>query len=219
MLHQPDVCHVPAPPGQESYRRERNSTVQPLDELMREVLKRERLYAVQGNEWYGWWVGRLPDGRQVFVAWGGRAVYYPRWHQLMHPELPDPNAGSPTLYLAVFDAAGDLQEVLQRPDPLRIDTKATGRDGKFDVAELEVYLSREFGGFERATIQVRPFVIPEIGVELNPLHSMQVDFLDDPDDYTEDDQETIREWIEAGCSELLYGNDYLLGGSGEVDSS
>jgi hypothetical protein len=38
------------------------------------VLKGERLYAVQGNDWYGWWVGRLPDGRQVFTAFGGRGV-------------------------------------------------------------------------------------------------------------------------------------------------
>jgi len=166
---------------------------------MREVLKRERLYAVQGNEWYGWWVGRLPDGRQVLAA-----------------------PGRTTLYLAVFDADGGLQHVLSRPDPLQIDARIAGRDGvgpQFDVAELEAYLSREFGGFERATIRVRPFVIPEIGVELNPLHPRLADFLDDPDDFADEEQEDIREWIEAGCSELLYGNNYFLGGDGKVDSS
>jgi hypothetical protein len=196
--------------------------VQPLAELIRDVLKGERLYAVQGNAWYGWWVGRLPDGRQLFAAFGGRGVYYSRWHQMTHPELADPNAGQPTLYLAVFDPAGQLREVLTRPDPLKIDPNSKNRDGigpEFDADELEVYLAGEFGSFERAAIRVRPFAIPEIGVRLNPLLSTDVGFLDDPTDYDEEEQESIREWIEEGCSELLYGNDYFLGGDGEVTSS
>jgi hypothetical protein len=142
---------------------------------------------------------------------------------MTHPELASPNAQSPTLYLAVFDPAGQLREVLTRPDPLRIKPKATAARGgvgpEFDASELEAYLAREFGGFERATIRVRPFAIPELGVELNPLLSTQAGFLDDPTDYDEEEQESIREWIEEGCSALLYGNDYFLGGDGEVTSS
>jgi hypothetical protein len=196
--------------------------VQTLAALIREVLKGERLYAVQGNDWYGWWTGRIPDGRQVFATFGGRAVYYSRWHQMTHSELASPNAGQATLYLAVFDSEGWLQEVLTRPDPLKTDPKEKTSDGigpVFDAAELEAYLAQEFGGFEGTTIRVRPFSIPEIGVQLNPLLSTQAGFLDDPADYDDDEQESIREWIEEGCSELLYGNDYFLGGNGEVTSS
>src|SRR5205814_10273067 len=82
------------------------ASMQPLADLIREVQKGARLYSVQGNDWYGWWAGRLPDGRQVLAAFGGRGVYYSRWHQITHPELADPNAGKPTLCLALFDAAG-----------------------------------------------------------------------------------------------------------------
>jgi hypothetical protein len=142
---------------------------------------------------------------------------------MTHPELANPNARSPTLHVAVFDPAGQLREVLTRPDPLKINPTATaaraGVGPEFDAAELEAYLAREFGGFERATIRVRPFAIPEIGVELNPLLSTQAGFLDDPTDYDEEEQESIREWIEEGCGALLYGNDYFLGGDGEVTSS
>lgn len=196
--------------------------MQPLADLIREALKGERLYAVQGNDWYGWWAGRLPDGRQVLAAFGGRSVYYSRWHQMTHPELADPNAGAPTLYLALFDRAGRLREVRTRPDPLKIDPKAKALNGvgpEFDAAELEAYLAGEFGGFERATIRVYPFTIPEIGLQLHPLLSSHEGFLDDPTDYDEEEQESIREWITEGCSELLYGNDYFLGGDGEVTSS
>jgi hypothetical protein len=196
--------------------------VQPLADLIREVLKGDRPYAVQGNDWYGWWAGRLPDGRQVFAGFGGRTVYYSRWHQMTHPELADPNAGNPTLYLALFSTDGRLLEVQTRTDPLNIDPKARARNGvgpEFDVAELEAYLAGEFGGFERAAIRVRPFTIPEIGVQLHPLLDTQADFLDDPSDYDEEEQESIRAWIEEGCSELLYGNDYFLGGDGDVTSS
>ena len=66
---------------------------------------------------------------------------------------------------------------------------------------------------------MRPVSIPEIGVELHPLLDTQAGFLDDPDDYDQDEQESIRAWIDEGCSELLYGNDYFLGGDGEVTSS
>ena len=196
--------------------------MQPLADLICEMLKGERLYAVQGNDWYGWWVGRLLDGRQVFAAFGGRSVYYSRWHQMTHPELADPNAGKPMIYLAMFGGDGRLLEVQTRPDPLRIDPKTKAQNGvgpEFDAAELEAYLAGEFGGFERAAIKVRPFIIPEIGVQLNPLLSTQAAFLDDPAEYDEEEQESIRAWIEEGCSELLYGNDYFLGGDGEVASS
>jgi len=94
--------------------------VQPLADLIPEVLKGERLYTVQGNDWYGWWAGRLPNGRQVFAAFGGRSVYYFRWHQMTHPELADPDAGSATLYLDIFDGEGRLLDVQARHDPLRI---------------------------------------------------------------------------------------------------
>jgi len=130
--------------------------VQPLADLIPEVLKGERLYTVQGNDWYGWWAGRLANGRQVlalpffgasipkfvglltgrgplspalalisgrsqvFAAFGGRSVYYFRWHQMTHPELADPDAGSATLYLDIFDGEGRLLDVHARPDPLRI---------------------------------------------------------------------------------------------------
>src|SRR5436309_2523542 len=125
---------------------------QPLADLIRDVLKNDRLYAVQGNEWYGWWVGQIPGDRQVFAAFGGRSVYYSRWQQMTHPELADPNAGHPTIYLAVFDKAGRLQELLIRPDPLKIDPKANAPNHvgpEFDIPELETYLYREFNGFER----------------------------------------------------------------------
>jgi hypothetical protein len=89
--------------------------VQPLADLIRDVQKGERIYAVQGNEWCGWWTGRLREGRQLLAAFGGRAVYYSRWHQMTHPEMADPSAGQPTLYIAVFDVAGLLQEVLNLP--------------------------------------------------------------------------------------------------------
>jgi hypothetical protein len=196
--------------------------VQPLADLIREVLKGDRLYAVQGNDWYGWWAGRLSDGRQVFAAFGGRSVYYSRWHKMTHPELADPTASKPTLYLALFSTGGGLLDVQTRPDPLRIDPKARARNGvgpEFDVAELEGFLAGEFGGFERAAIRVRPFTIAEIGVQLHPLLDTQAGFLDDPSDYDEEEQASIRAWIEDGCSELLYGNDYFLGGDGEVTSS
>jgi hypothetical protein len=187
--------------------------MQTLADLIREVLKGERLHAVQGNDWYGWWVGRIPDGRQIFAAFGGRAVYYSRWQQMTHPELANSNAGPPTLYLAVFDAAGSLQEVLSRPYPLTNDPKAKAQDGigpEFDVAESEAYLAGEFGGFKRTTIRVRPFAIPEIGVQLNPLLSTQVGFLNDPTDYDAEEQESIREWIEEGAANCCTGTTTFL---------
>jgi hypothetical protein len=193
-----------------------------LADLMREVLKGERLYTMQGDEWCGWWVGHIPGDRQLFAALGGRSVYYPRWQRLMHPDLADPNAGSPTVYLALFDKAGRLQEVRTRPDPLQINPKAEADNGagpEFDVAELEGWLRAEFDGFERAPIRVRPFSIPEIGLRLNPLISAALDILDNPEACAEDEEVAIRAWIEEGCGELSYGNDYFLDGEGEVSSS
>ena len=133
---------------------------------------------------------------------------------MTHPELANPNAGQSRLYIAVFDPAGQLREVITRPDPLKIDLKTKTRDGvgpEFDVGELEMYLASEFGEFKGTAIRVRPFSIPEIGMRLNPLLSTQAEFLDDPADYDKEEQESIRAWIEEGCSELLYGNDYFLG--------
>jgi hypothetical protein len=196
----------------------------PLADLIREALKGERLYTVRGNSWYGWWTGRLPEERQVFVAFGIRGgVNKPRWGATDNSRITDANAPGPALYLAVFDLAGQLQEVLTRPDPIQINPRANAPYGgvylEFLPFELEAFLAAEFGGFERAAIRVLPFAIPEIHVELRPLLSTHAAFLDDPDDYDEEEQQSIRAWIEEGSSELLYGDDYFLNGEGEVTSN
>jgi hypothetical protein len=197
--------------------------VRPLADLIREALKGERLYAVRGDSWEGWWTGRLPEGRQVFVAFGIRGrVNKPRWDATDNPKITEPNAPGSTLYLAVFDLAGQLQEVLTRPDPIQINPRANAPYGvylEFLPFELEAFLAAEFGGFERAAIRVRPFAIPEIHVELRPVLSTYAGYLDDPDDYDEEEQQSIRAWIEEGCSELLYGDDYFLDGDGKITSS
>ena len=232
----------------------------PLADLIREAMAGDRCHLVRGAEWYGWWTGRIPHDRQLFVAFGGKGafggqgIYTHQWHRMTHPELADPNAGGPAIFLATFDPAGERLEVRACPNPLRIDpsthspvdlgsildanalegleaflrrfnpqaslsptTKAAGP--LFDVGELETFLRAEFGAFERGAIRVKPFKIPEIGLELRPLYDMQVDYLDDPERYDEEERESIRLWIEGGCSELLFGNDYWLGDDGGVTSS
>lgn len=201
----------------------RPTSSDPLADLIREILERERCYAVKGNEWYGWWTGRLPHDRQLFVAFGGRGVYSSRRDRMTNPEFADPNSGRPTIFLALFDPSGVLLEILSRPDPLKIDPRTRTRHGVgaiFDVDELEAYLRSSFGGFERQTIRAKPFRIPEIGLVLDPLIALDADYLENPESYAdEDERERVRRWAEAAYSLLNYGNDYWLDDDGHVESS
>lgn len=196
--------------------------MQTLDELIRDVLQHQRCYAVQGNEWYGWWCGLIGDGKQVFVAFGGGSVYYSRLQEMLYPDLADPNDGPPTMYLAIFAGTGDLEQIISDPNPLRIDPNANA-DGEygphFDSAELERHLAARFGTFERATIHVKPFEISAIGVDFHPLIMTHERYLQAPEEFDTHELRWMRRWIDDGCSELLYGNDYFLGGDGDVTSS
>jgi hypothetical protein len=198
--------------------------MRPLADLIRESQKNERLHAIQGNEWYGWWTGQLVDSTQVFAGFIGRSMHYAeaQRQQMTHSELAKCRVGKPILHLALFDASGQFKEIQTRPDPLTLDPKISTLNWvgpEFDVAEMEEYLTIELGVVQRAPIYVYPFAIPEIELKLESLLSTQAEFLDNPSDYDEEEQESIREWIVEGHCELYFGNDYFLNSDGEVTSS
>ncbi|QDV36890.1 hypothetical protein [Tautonia plasticadhaerens] len=168
-----------------------------------------KLHSIRPDQGY-FEAGMTGDGRQVLMG-----VY------------------CPNLVAIFFDASGDMLghearhlEFLQRSGVLVDGQPIEGMVGHYDIDDDRIAprLGAWQGemGFRPATIRVKRFFIPElgIGIEARPDHFGEI--LDDPeasDDERADVLESMRLWDADDQFVLHWGNDYWLDGSGEVVSS
>jgi hypothetical protein len=170
-----------------------------LRELVALASRPERLYPVKTNEGYGFYCGRLANGRQALATLDVRLL----------------------LVVTLFDAAGNLVGEEERDLAGRWPTPPHGYP-EVDRAELQEYLRDEFG-FEPGVIHVRAFVTDRVAIFPLPGHYQE--FVDDPESpsFDTDQRERfpgyIEEWVEGEEFVLLWGNDYWLDKNGEVTSS
>ena len=132
----------------------------------------------------------------------------------------------PHVAAAFFNISGQYLELHLRP--LRFHAKSIRRGGPYLIEdpEFQDHLLDQYHewqdeiGFTENTIRVDRFcleVLP-IGIEDLPRHFQE--FLDDPDDFTEEEQrefpELIKEWTARGDFVLWWGTNYYLCHDGEI---
>jgi hypothetical protein len=154
---------------------------------------------VKTNEDYGFYCGRLADGRQALATLDVRLL----------------------LVVTLFDAAGMLAGEEERDLAGRWPIAEHGYP-EVDHAELHDYLRAEFG-FEPGVICVRGFATGRAAIAPLPGHYQE--FVDDPESpcfdvgQRERLPEYIKEWVECEEFVLFWGNDYTMDKNGEVTSS
>jgi hypothetical protein len=168
-----------------------------------------RLYAIQPVQGY-FDVGMTGDGRQV----------------LMGLSCPD-------LVAVFFDPAGDLLGVERRQmDFLQcggvlVDGKPIeGAVGDYNIYDRRIpprlLAWQDEVDFRPATIRVKRFFIPELGIEIEDYPEHFGEILDDPnssDEEKADVRDSMETWDADGQFVLYWGNDYWLDDTGEVVSS
>ena len=79
--------------------------------------------------------------------------------------------------------------------------------------------------FQAGTIWIRPFWIDEDYIGIRPLPSHLEEFLVNPDDVAEDEEEKedlledIKDWRASGNFVLWWGKDFWMDASGEIEST
>lgn len=164
-----------------------------IERLISAAWRKDRLYPIRSEKYYGFYAGRLPDGRQALVTCG-----YPK---------------EVCAYLFTEDC--EYQGVERRKPTLIADLDGPERDTH--VRELHEYLAVEFG-FVPDLIRVKRFCESEELVSIEPLPR----YLDEPGGFDGTDEEylkDLRQWVGEGAFVLNTWNDYWLNANGEVSAS
>ena len=159
---------------------------------------RERRYAIQTHDSYGFYTGLTPNDEQVLMG-------------LFCPDL----------VAFYFDREGNLLRTDRRPVPFFQGVTPPYNIYDKRIPPLIKAWQKEIG-FRSATIQVKKFFShkPYIGIEDYPAHFQEI--LSDPDADEEekaDVRDSMVSWDKDGQFVLQWGNDYWLDESGEVVSS
>ena len=161
-----------------------------------------RLYRIRSAETYGFFAGTAAGGRQVLMG--------------LH---------CPYLVAIFFDADGSMAEVQKRHLEF-LQLRGGGAIPTHDIFDERIPVRLEAWqqemGFAPGVIRVWEFVVPELGIALQDRPEHFAETLDDPAASADDKERTrkaIQEWDAQGFFVLLWGNDYWLDSTGEVDSS
>jgi hypothetical protein len=163
----------------------------------------ELLFPVQSAPCRAFYAGYLPEGRQALVA----CSYY-----------------SGDMIIAVFDASGDLKEVVhdQLPQPRQLHA-ACYLSAVYEDDYHQYF--RDSLGLSPGLIRIKAFHMPAELFGVYHLPPRYRDFLKNPADPQFDEEERqvfpgyIEQWIEQGNFVLEWGNDYWLDATGEVVAS
>ena len=161
-----------------------------IDQLFDYAFRSDRLYPIKSNKGYGFFTGRLADGRQALVTCGIQKK----------------------LCAYLFSTEGDYLGVERREPKLIAEPEELG--AATNDRELHDYLAKEFG-FTPDLIRVKEFDEPAELVSINPLPRYLDESELDDESYLVD----LRQWVEDGAFVLITWNDYWLNANGEVTAS
>jgi hypothetical protein len=148
------------------------------------------------------YAGHLPEQRQALIA---RSVYG-------------------QLIAAIFDAAGNLGQIVHQELPSPPVLPNSGEIREVDEDGFQEYLRREFG-FSPGLIRIKEFRLPAELFAVYHLPEHYRMFLECPNSpaFDEEDRRAlpglIRQWNEWGQFVLEWGNDFWLDSTGEVVAS
>lgn len=160
----------------------------------------DRLYPVVSHKHYGFYAGRLADGRQALVTVGMRDA----------------------LHVHFFDPAGDFLGVEQLTPQFEREPEEPYLDRNDE--ELHAFLQAELG-FRPDRIRIKRVEHADAEFSIEPMPESYEDFLRDPNqDWMPDEHRRaqwyhVHKWLKEGEFVLLCGNDYWLDQTGEVTSS
>ena len=161
-----------------------------------EINPPQRLYLIQNTE-YDYHAGLLENGRQVLMDRSSRVE---------------------------FDGAGDVVAVFSHE---AVSTTMKALDAEGNVLAAFVQEAPEEPSlilpFTPGTISVKPFFLPELWLGIRDLPDHYQDFVDHPENATEDERfyypDEIDAWRECGDFVLWWNKDYFLNTEGELESS
>lgn len=157
----------------------------------------DRLYPILPSPWHDFYAGRTSEGQQLVAG---------EW--------------CPDVLVALFNEAGDLQEVHARTITEKGEAEQRLREWYgYAPGQVRVKRFRIEPGPHQPSNRLQLALVGEAGFAIAPFPLYWKECYADPAHFPVDDPdyvETVRRWIEEGNFVLMWGNEIQLGGSGEV---
>jgi hypothetical protein len=165
----------------------------------------QRLYNIQSHPEYGFYAGILANQHQVVMGEDILIEFDLEGNHLQttYRELPE---------------RAWMVGVLKALNEMPSDTAIVQKDNLVSLEEWQAQM-----GFVLQTISVKGFFLSESWTGIDDLPSTYQDFLENPEEFDEEDQEyypeDIQAWRESGDFVFYWFNDYYMNEAGAVHSS
>jgi len=173
------------------------SSIEGLDHARRP----DRLYPILSHDWYAFYAGHLPDGRQLLAGVDGCRVV-----------------------LGFFEPGGEFIDVERRtlPEGEEVEQYLSKEFGyRPSLVRVKRFRIPPEKGQVIDPLQLA--LVGESGFAIAPFPLDWQDFFNDPSSFCEEDRESytkmIRGWVAREDFALYWGNEYFLNRDGEVVGS